>query len=92
MSGSASRANEAPTSSANGWSSASSSSTSDALADVESRVEEAVTAAATGGPAHAMVDDPLMDDEGPDPMMERTQNGDLAPGAPELDMEKDPAE
>ncbi|MCR9267352.1 MAG: hypothetical protein NXI03_07240 [Alphaproteobacteria bacterium] len=65
---------------------------SDALADVESRVEEAVTAAATGGPAHAMVDDPLMDDEGPDPMMERTQNGDLAPGAPELDMEKDPAE
>ncbi|MAK63339.1 MAG: hypothetical protein CMF75_01135 [Maricaulis sp.] len=61
--------------------------TSEALADVESRVEEAVTAA-----AHAPVDDPLMEDDGPDPMMERSHESDFAPGAPELDMEKDPAE
>ena len=42
--------------------------------------------------AHAPVDDPLMEDDGPDPMMERSHESDFAPGAPELDMEKDPAE
>lgn len=68
---------------------------SDRLAEVETRVEAAVDAASqnsarTSTPA-TLVDDPLMDD-GPDPMLPHRQAGDFAPGAPDLEVEPDPAE
>ena len=57
---------------------------SERLAEVETRVAAAVDAA-------ALVDDPLLED-GPDPMLPKTQAGDFAPGAPDLEVETDPAE
>jgi hypothetical protein len=57
---------------------------SDALQDVESRVAEAVEAA--GRNDTPMIDDPLMAD-GPDPMVSSGPAGDLAPDAPELELD-----
>jgi len=62
---------------------------SPALSEVEDRVAAAVEAAGAGQQAVARppVDDPLLDDSGHDPMLPRSQAGDTAPGAPELDVE-----
>lgn len=63
---------------------------SPALGEVEDRVAAAVEAAGAGQQAVARppVDDPLLDDSGHDPMLPKSQAGDTAPGAPELDVEK----
>lgn len=67
---------------------------SPALGEVEDRVAAAVEAAGAGQQAAARppVDDPLLDDTGSDPMLPKSQAGDTAPGAPELDVEKDETE
>ena len=57
---------------------------SDALQGVESRVAEAVEAA--GRRDMPIIDDPLMAD-GPDPMVTSGPAGDLAPDAPELELD-----
>lgn len=67
---------------------------SPALGEVEDRVAAAVEAAGAGQQATARppVDDPLLDDSGSDPMLPKSQAGDTAPGAPEVDVEKDETE
>lgn len=67
---------------------------SPALGEVEDRVAAAVEAAGAGQQAAARppVDDPLLDDSGSDPMLPKSQAGDTAPGAPEVDVEKDETE
>lgn len=67
-------------------------SPADRLAEVETRVEAAVDAVSRDAAATtSLVDDPLMAD-GPDPMLPKAQAGDFAPGAPDLEFERDPAE
>lgn len=64
---------------------------SPALTEVENRVAAAVEAAGTAPEGASPVDDPLLDDE-VDPMLPANEAGDIAPGAPELDIEPEDAE
>lgn len=65
---------------------------SPALDEVESRVAAAVEAAGSATQTAAPIDDPLFDDDGNDPMLPARQSGDTAPGAPDLDVERDDAD
>ena len=67
---------------------------SPALVEVEDRVAAAVEAAGAGQQAVARppVDDPLVDDSGNDPMLPKSQAGDTAPGAPDLDVDREETE
>lgn len=61
----------------------------DSLTAGEPEAVVADEAAAAATPAAAQIDDPMIDDDS-DPMMEKA-SGDFAPGAPELDVDRDPA-